>query len=128
MGRFGRDVARDVLSAVDAAALRAVLLELRPSLAAQVAELSRELRGIVESSDLVATDDEHDPEGATLAFERAQSSALLSQVRDHVADVDHALDRLTAGTYGSCEQCGDGISVERLTARPAARTCIGCAR
>jgi DnaK suppressor protein len=127
MDRFGWGVAGGVLSSTDAAALRAVLVESRPSLIAQIAELSRELTGIVESSDLVATDDEHDPEGATLAFERAQSMALLGQARDHLADVDHALDRLAAGSYGSCEQCGGAISVERLTARPAARTCIRCA-
>ena len=39
-----------------------------------------------------------------------------------------ALDRLADGSYGICEACGARISEERLDARPAARTCVGCTR
>jgi RNA polymerase-binding transcription factor len=117
-----------MLSSAQVADLRAALVGLRESLTAQFAALSRELTGIMEASALVATDDEHDPEGATIAFERAQSAALLGRVRDRLADLDHALNRLADGTYGQCERCGAGIPIERLTARPATRTCIACAR
>ena len=81
----------------------------------------------MESSAGVATDDEHDPEGATIAFERAQLASLADQARNHLAELDEALDRLRQGRYGQCVQCGKPIGAERLAARPAARTCIACA-
>jgi RNA polymerase-binding transcription factor DksA len=93
----------------------------------RIAALSREFDGIVASSAGVATDDEHDPEGATIAFERAQLAALIDQARGHLAELDDALDRLRQGSYGRCERCGRPIAAERLAARPAARTCITCA-
>ncbi len=73
-------------------------------------------------------DDEHDPEGATIAFERQQVAALLESARRRLADVDAALARRETGDYGRCESCGRPIAAERLAARPAARTCIDCAR
>ena len=99
----------------------------RASTLERIAALTREFEGIVESAALGATDDEHDPEGATIAFERAQIMSLLEQARDHLADLDQAIRRIEAGTYGRCEECGLPITAQRLAARPAARTCIGCA-
>ena len=81
---------------------------------------------VVASRDSNA-DDEHDPEGATIAFERSQIGALVRQVQDHLVEIDAALTRLDAGTYGLCERCGDPIGDGRLQARPVARTCIRCA-
>ena len=75
----------------------------------------------------VATDDEHDPEGTTIAFERAQVSALLDRARRCIAELDEALERLDAGRYGVCVDCGGPIAPDRLVARPSARTCIACA-
>jgi RNA polymerase-binding transcription factor DksA len=93
----------------------------------QIAALTADLAGIMDASTDVATDDEHDPEGATIAFERAQVAALLEQARARLADLDEAAERLADGTYGVCERCGQPIAPERLAARPAARTCITCA-
>lgn len=93
----------------------------------RIAALTREFDGIVDSAALGATDDEHDPEGATIAFERAQIASLLEQGRRHLADLDEAIRRVEAGTYGRCDHCGQPITAERLAARPAARTCIACA-
>ena len=72
-------------------------------------------------------DDEHDPEGATIGFERAQLTALLAAARERVAEVDAALRRVDAGTYGVCERCGQPIAAARLDARPFARYCMACA-
>jgi RNA polymerase-binding transcription factor len=83
--------------------------------------------GIVEASADSNADDEHDPEGATIAFERAQVSALVDQAHTHLAEVEAALERVAAGTYGTCERCGRPIATARLEARPVARTCITCA-
>ena len=72
-------------------------------------------------------DDEHDPEGATIAFERSQIGALAAQAREHLAEVDRAMARLDDATYGTCERCGRPIPDERLEARPTARRCVTCA-
>jgi len=93
---------------------------------ARIHDLAADLDGIVSSSD-ANIDDEHDPEGATLAFERAQVAALLSSSQAYLDDLDRALSRVDDGTYGLCDGCGAHIAPERLAARPAVRTCIGCA-
>lgn len=98
----------------------------RAGAAEQLASLTRDFDVIVEAAAGVATDDEHDPEGATIAFERAQVAALQAQVLRHVADLDAALAALAAGTYGRCETCGQPIAADRLAARPAARRCMPC--
>ena len=95
--------------------------------AARLERLQADLDGIVEASALVATDDEHDPEGATIAFERGQVIALIEQGRRHLVELDRALARVAEGTYGVCSVCGGPIAPERLEARPAATTCIACA-
>jgi RNA polymerase-binding transcription factor DksA len=93
----------------------------------RLATLTGEFDEVVAASRDSNADDEHDPEGATIAFERSQLSALVQQARDHVAEIDGAIARFTAGTYGVCERCGQPIADDRLTARPVARTCIACA-
>jgi RNA polymerase-binding protein DksA len=100
----------------------------RAAALAQIEALTREFDEVVAASRSSNADDEHDPEGATVAFERQQVAALLDQTRRRLADVDAALARRETGNYGVCETCGRPIAPERLAARPAARTCIDCAR
>ncbi|MFE5187634.1 TraR/DksA family transcriptional regulator [Streptomyces sp. NPDC056628] len=116
-----------VFSAPQSESMRALLAADRDGTLQQISALSREYEGIVEANALVAVDDEHDPEGASTAFERAHVAALLSQTREHLNDLDHALERLESGDYGRCEQCGEQIPTERLEVRPAAKTCVRCA-
>jgi DnaK suppressor protein len=52
------------------------------------------------------------------------SAALTGETLD---DIEHALSRLDAGTYGTCEFCGQAIPFERLEAIPHASTCVACA-
>jgi DnaK suppressor protein len=106
---------------------RELLLAERAEALRQVAALEREFAGIAEAAGSAGTDDEHDPEGATLAFERQHSAALLQGARERVAAIDAALARLEAGRYGVCDRCGQPIGDDRLAARPAAMTCIRCA-
>ena len=108
------------------AALHARLGEVRAQIVQQRAALRRNFDGIVEASLLVNTDDEHDPEGATIAFERAQVSALSNQAQVDLVAIDDALDRLERGTYGRCEVCDLPIGEERLEAIPSATRCIAC--
>jgi RNA polymerase-binding protein DksA len=104
------------------------LLAERAATEAQIAALTREFDGLVAASESSNADDEHDPEGATIAFERQQIAALLEQAHRRLAEIDDAVARREAGSYGICESCGRPIGAERLAARPAARTCIDCAR
>jgi DnaK suppressor protein len=93
----------------------------------QVAALEREFGELAAAASAGGTDDEHDPEGATLAFERQHAAALLKRAREQVATIDVALGRLATGRYGVCERCGQPIGADRLAARPAALRCIRCA-
>jgi DnaK suppressor protein len=112
-------VAEDETTAQVLAAERTAVLE-------RLVRLELDLSGIIESGSAGA-DDEHDPEGATLAFERQHAAALLSQARQHLADIDAAMLRLAEGEYGSCVACGEPIGAARLAARPATTMCIRCA-
>ena len=67
---------------------------------------------------------QHPADVASDAFEREKEFAILDRVDGDLAAVDRALERLSEGTYGSCDACGRPIGDERLEARPAARFCI----
>lgn len=99
----------------------------RAETVARVEMLEREVDGVVRASEMSNADDEHDPEGATIAFERAQVLTLLREAKAELTDLDAAADRVAHGSYGVCEGCGADIPAERLAARPGARTCVGCA-
>ena len=93
----------------------------------QLAALTRSFDDVVASIEDVGNDDEHDPDGSTIAFERAQVIALRRQAEANLAEVDAALARLAAGTYGTCASCGGPIAPERLDALPANPRCVSCA-
>ncbi len=94
---------------------------------ARLATLRGDYRGFVEASRDTNADDEHDPEGATIAFEREQVGALVRQAEQHLAQVEAALARVAEGTYGRCVVCGRPIPADRLEVRPTATSCVGCA-
>ncbi|MFI6077063.1 TraR/DksA family transcriptional regulator [Actinoplanes sp. NPDC051343] len=89
--------------------------------------LEADLAAVFEASRSSNADDEHDPEGATIAFERAQLTATLAATRQRAAELRAALARHDEGAYGICERCGNPIPAERLEIRPDARTCVSCA-
>ncbi|MGA8297207.1 MAG: TraR/DksA C4-type zinc finger protein [Acidimicrobiales bacterium] len=91
-----------------------------------ITDLEDDLAAIVEST-RESPDDEHDPEGSTVGFERARVGSLLARTRRSLSDIDEALERVRQGTYGTCERCGDSILSERLKVLPTARLCIACA-
>ena len=111
----------------DEAELVRSLSTARQRTAAQVDALARDLDQIFDASVLVATDDEHDPEGTTIAYERAQVTALLAQAREDLAALDQALADVRDIGDVRCRSCGQPIALERLLALPTARTCIRCA-
>src|ERR1700749_308366 len=105
---------------------RDLLLAERARARQRVAALEREFAGLAEAASAAGTDDEHDPEGATLAFERQHAAALLEAAREQVAALDDALRRLDEGRYGVCDRCGQPIGAERLGGPRAARTRRRC--
>jgi RNA polymerase-binding transcription factor DksA len=106
---------------------RARLEAERRRTADRLARLEEDHDGFVEASRDSNADDEHDPEGATIAFERSQVETLSREARRRLAEVDAALVLLAEGGYGTCTVCGRQIPAERLEVRPTARTCVGCA-
>lgn len=99
----------------------------RAEVAQRVAAMSAELDAVAAATAGSNVDDEHDPEGATVAFEREQLAALRSRAEQALAEIDAARERLDAGTYGRCEMGGEPIAAERLAALPATRWCVTCA-
>ena len=93
----------------------------------RVEELTAARAEVVSATEGSNVDDEHDPEGATIAFEREQLTALIGQAVRSVASAEAALAARAAGTYGRCAECGGDIGAERLVARPSATTCVRCA-
>ena len=85
---------------------RELLLAERARAEQRVAALEREFAGIAEAASAGGTDDEHDPEGATLAFERQHVAAMIEATREQLRQIEAALTRLDAGSYGSCSRCG----------------------
>lgn len=99
---------------------RRLLEEERADLSRQLAEL-----GFGEGGGL-----NYDPNFADtsqVSAERGEAAALAGQLREALAEVEAAIDRLANGTYGRCESCGKPIGPARLEAKPAARRCITCA-
>jgi DnaK suppressor protein len=90
------------------------LNEIRGSLEEAAADVGTELSGV----------DQHPADAGTDTFERAKELAILERTDRQLTDVDRSLERLEAGTYGTCEACGEPIGPARLRARPAARLCL----
>lgn len=111
----------------DQTAFGELLAAERERVAASEAGLVAELAAMVEASDLANLDDEHDPEGSTVGYERARLASLLDAVRSRSADLAAAAERLRIGTYGRCAYCRQPIAPERLAAYPTAVACVSCA-
>ena len=95
---------------------------------ALISSLTSDINDLSAAREGDNSDDEHDPEGSTLAFERSQADALLHQSEDRLVAIAEALQRLDEGTFGICTNCGKPIAEVRLEVRPYAPTCVDCAR
>lgn len=115
------------MSPADDRRIRAAIEAERARIAEQLAALEQSFAGIVDGTELTSNDDEHDPEGTTIAYERAQVSALLRQAHDDLHSLELALARVDDGTALTCESCGGVIALERLLALPMTRSCVNCA-
>ena len=114
-------------SDAEAAELQRAIADERARTNARIDSLTDDFDEIVAASESVATDDEHDPEGATIAFERQQIASLILLAEQRLAELDLAMQGLKDGTYGVCVDCGTQIPMERMLARPTATHCVACA-
>jgi RNA polymerase-binding transcription factor DksA len=102
------------LSAESKTRLRGLLVAEAEAVAARYAEheaLIAQLRGVTDADSVL---------------ERELAETGAARARETLTDIRHALHRLEAGTYGSCETCGLTLPFERLEAIPSARLCVAC--
>ena len=100
--------------------LRDQLQEERERVRGQLAQLGR-------GDDISLAFDENFADSGQVTAERGEVEALSGQLRDTLQEIEDALAKFDAGTYGECESCHQRISEARLEAMPAARLCISCA-
>lgn len=100
------------------------LIDLAERARTDLAALNSDFAVIVDATAASNADDEHDPEGSTIAFERAQVGSLIERALAAESAAVQAVARWASGTYGRCEICAAGIGYERLLARPATTRCI----
>jgi len=107
--------------------LRRLLEEERETYVRQAHDLAAEAEALATEREPGDTQfDEESGEGDTLNVERERDLALSASATQAVEEIDRALRRMDAGTYGICERCGKKIAVARLEALPFAALCIEC--
>jgi RNA polymerase-binding transcription factor DksA len=104
-----------------------LIAERHADLAKRLASVEGRLDAIRVARSGATDDDEHDPEGATLSTEWSRAEGQREDAVRELAELDAALERLAAGTYGVCASCGKPIPLARLRLRPAATLCVPCA-
>lgn len=93
-------------------------------LQAELAVADQELSELLRNSGDGAGDDQAD--SGSSALEREQELTLVNNTRDLLTQNSRALSRIGAGTYGTCESCGEAIGKARLQAFPRATLCVTC--
>lgn len=107
--------------------LREVETELRADdarLRAEIAAADRKLADLLRDSSATAGDDQADT--GSKNFEREHELSIANNTRDMLVQTERALSRITAGTYGACESCGEAIGKARLQVFPRATLCVSC--
>ena len=105
------------------------LASLRAQLERHRAELRKEIDELGADPDvdeLAFVDDVGFSDRSHSAEERSRLISLVRALRSNLRDVERALAKMQAGTYGTCERCGNAIAPERLEALPWAALCIDC--
>ena len=106
---------------------RSRLALLRAEAATRVASTAATLAQLMHDREGSNDDDEHDPEGVTLSSEWSRLTGLAEAAASELQQVDDAIARVDAGTYGVCANCGRPIPAGRLEVRPFATHCVACA-
>ncbi|HVM67846.1 MAG TPA: TraR/DksA C4-type zinc finger protein, partial [Acidimicrobiales bacterium] len=110
------------------------LLEQRQLLLEERGTHMRQAESLKEEADALAAEmepgesefGEEGGEGGNLSIERELDLVLSAQAKAAVDEIDRALAKIGAGTYGLCEKCGKEIPRARLKALPHAPLCVAC--
>lgn len=116
------------MSSIDTNRFRDALLAERKRVAAALENLKNENPGSVEEETGEEASDQHLADTATAMHDRELDYGLTENEEDLLREIDAALERIEAGTYGTCSNCGKPIGEERLEALPWTDLCIDCAK
>jgi RNA polymerase-binding protein DksA len=114
--------------AVDVDQFGELLREERQRVIDAIEYLHKENPGSIEDETDDETTDNHIAETATVTVDREIDYTLEENSENVLLSIDGALDRIQAGTYGTCVNCGKPIAEDRLAAIPWATHCIDCKR
>lgn len=108
---------------LDIASAEKALRKERENLVHQLDEL-----GAAESGDLKSDLDFGGSfaDAAAVTAERTEVLGLVDSLKKQLDDVDAALAHIEAGTYGTCDKCGEEIGAARMEFRPASVFCVDC--
>jgi len=109
------------MSAIDTGEFRSLLQTERERIASAIEYLASESPGTTPDE---LGPDNHVGDAASVTFDRELDEGLEEGAQQTLEQVDRAIAKLDAGTYGACERCGKPIAQERLRARPWAILCI----
>lgn len=110
----------------DLESLKAALVGERDQLLEEIAEYEREDQETLSDVSGENNYRDHMADQGSATFARELDMTLEGNAREILSQIDAALGRMEAGTYGICKRCGAEIPVERLEAVPAAELCITC--
>jgi RNA polymerase-binding transcription factor len=119
----GRTIWRIAMTTVDRAKAAKTLADERARLVYQLTEL-----GADESGDLTGEMDFGDAfaDAGAATAERTETIGIVDNLKKQLDDVNAAIAKIDAGTYGLCDRCGKAISADRLEFRPMSVLCIDC--
>lgn len=117
-------------TSIDIDHFRALLLEERQRVQSAIAHLRADHPGSLddEVEEVAASGGSHLGEAAAATLSREIDYTLGENSAQVLLEIEAALGRIEAGTYGTCERCGGEIAPERLEAHPWAALCIDDAR
>ncbi len=98
----------------------------RDLLSGQLAGLIEEAERTVEGMNGERVEFPDPTDRASLESDRNFDLRIRDRERKLIKKIREALDRIQDGSFGVCEECGGGIGLERLRARPVTTLCIAC--
>jgi DnaK suppressor protein len=113
------------VSTIDTERFRTLLLEERQRVLDAIDNIHTENPGSLgDETDEPLFQDNHLGDVATATFDREMASTLEDNSNHVLGEIDEALARIDAGTFGTCQACGGPIGEDRLEALPWATLCI----
>ena len=116
------------MTQLDTDRFRTILEDERQRVLDAISYLHEETPGSLDEETEEPANDNHPADVATATLDREIDYTLEENSEHVLAEIDAALARIQAGTYGTCRTCGQPIAEERLEAIPYATQCIDCKR